>query len=58
MFINQANLKGWTATEKSNFLGGLPTLVIREHSLGSVMALYYAQYKHTKFGWGSCLGIN
>ena len=29
------------------------TLVIREHRSGSVvsdMALYYAQYKHTKFG--------
>ena len=39
----------------------LHTLVIREHSSGSVvssMALYYAQYKHTKLGWSSCLGIN
>ena len=44
-----------------NFLGGLHMLVIREHSSGSVvsgMALYYAQYKHTKFKWRSCLGIN
>ena len=32
--------------------GGLLTLVIREHSPGSVvsqMALYYSQFKHAKF---------
>ena len=42
-------------------MGGLHTLVIREHSSGSVasdMALHCIQYKHTKFEKKSCLGIN
>ena len=46
---------------KSIFLGGSHTLVMRGDSLGSVMsdmALYYTQYKHTKLGWRSYLGIN
>ena len=45
-------LRSW----KVKTLGGLHSLVVREHSSGSVksdMTLYYAQYKHTKFGYNS-----
>ena len=44
----------------SKGLEGLHTLVIREHSSGSVasdMALCHAEYKHTKFGWRFYFGL-
>ena len=47
---NQTNVKGsfWVV----KIFGWFKYLVIKEHSSGSVvhdMALYYTQYKHTKF---------
>ena len=58
---NQANIKRCSVSDKSKILGGLHTLVIKEHSSRSVvsdMNLNYKQYKNTKFGWKSCLGLN
>ena len=47
---NQTSLKGCSVSGKSKLLVGLNTLVIIEHSSGSVVSglvLHYAKYKHT-----------
>ena len=47
---NQTSLKGCSVSGKSKLLVGLHTLVIIEHSSGSVVSglvLHYAKYKHT-----------
>ena len=53
--------KGLFSFLKVEIFGWFTHIVIKEHSSGLVMsgmALYHAQYKHTKFVWIICLGIN